>query len=83
VPITTDLSELKIYELAELILEDWPRPYFGAVPYLTAMCSLSSLDDDYGFDSGETVVIYFLSNANTWKGETARTIKAELKRRLK
>jgi len=29
------------------------------------------------------IVRYFLSNATTWRGETARRIKAELKQMLK
>ena len=69
--------------IAQEIAHIWPRPYFGAVPYLQAMRCLYSINDDYGADSGKSVVIYFLSNAATWKGETARRIKAELKSILK
>ncbi len=43
------------------------------------MAQLNSVDDDYGFDSGRSVVRYFLINASTWKGEKARAIKSELK----
>jgi hypothetical protein len=68
-----------IYEIASEIRNDWKRPYFGAEPYLDAMFSLNSIDDNFMFDSGRSVVLYFLSNANTWKGETARRVKAELK----
>lgn len=68
-----------IYQIALEIKRDWPKPYFGAVPYLDAMMHLGSVNDHYGYDSAESVVIYFLSNATTWKGETARRVKAELK----
>jgi len=66
-------------EIAADIRRDWRKPYFGAVPYLQAMSSLEKITDDYGADSAKSVVLYFLSNANTWKGEVARRIKAELK----
>lgn len=68
-----------IYEIAREIRNDWKRPYFGAVPYLDAMFSLDSIRDNYYDDSGHSVVLYFLANANTWKGDTARRVKAELK----
>lgn len=68
-----------IYEIAREIQNDWKRPYFGAVPYLEAMQSLDSIRDNYYDDTGESVVLYFLANANTWRGETARRVKAELK----
>ena len=68
-----------IYLIAEEIMQDWRKPYFGAVPYLNAMLELDSIDDSYYFDSGRSIVLYFLSNANTWRGETARRVKAELR----
>lgn len=69
--------------IAHEIQSDWQRPYFGAVPYLAAMRKLESMSDKYGYDSARSVVVYFLSNATTWKGETARRIKKELKDMLK
>lgn len=57
----------------------WQKPYFGAVPYIDAMLQLESIDDMYGCDTAESIVLYFLSNATTWKGEKAREIKKELK----
>ena len=72
-----------ICAIAREIRRDWPRPYFGAVPYLDAMLSLDQITDDYGADSGRSVVLHFLSNATTWRGETARRIKAELNAILK
>lgn len=68
-----------LYEIAADIRRTWPKPYFGAVPYIEAMGSLSSIKDNYGYDSGDSIVRYFLSNAATWRGEDARRIKAELK----
>lgn len=65
--------------IAREIRSDWKKPYFGAVPYLDAMLSLESIDEDYYYDSGETIVLYFLANASTYRGETAKRIKLELK----
>jgi len=69
--------------IAREISNDWAKPYFGAVPYLDAMHSLSTMQDKFYYDDAASVVRYFLANANTWKGETARAIKAELKAMLK
>jgi len=65
--------------IAREIRSDWKKPYFGAVPYLDAMLSLNSIDDEYYYDSAETIVHYFLANAATYRGETAKRIKLELK----
>ncbi len=67
-------------EIAAEIKKDWGgKVYFGAKPYLDAMATLDSVDDNYGWDSGKSIVRYFLGNASTWRGETAKRIKAELK----
>ena len=68
-----------LYEIAREIEKDWKRPYFGAVPYLEAMNCLHSINDNFIEDSGKSVVLYFLANANTWRGDVARRVKAELK----
>lgn len=68
-----------LYVIANEIKKDWVKPNYAAKPYLEAMECLNSINDKYGWDSGKSVVLYFLCNANTWKGETAKRIKAELK----
>lgn len=70
-------------EIATEIRKEWKKMTPGAVPYLDAMATMNSVDEDYGFDSGKSIVIYFLGNANTFRGEAARRIKAELKAALK
>lgn len=65
--------------IAQEIVKDWTKVYFGAIPYLAAMLTLDSIEDKYIRDSGRSIVPYFLANAGTWRGETARRIKAELK----
>jgi hypothetical protein len=77
------LKTRSISELARMCRRDWKKVYFGAVPYLQAMESLASVDDNYGLDDGKSMVIYFLSNASAWRGEVAKAVKAELKRRTK
>ena len=73
----------KIHEIASEILQDWKKPYFGAIPYIEAMLQLNTIHDNYYLDTAESVVIYFLAKAQTWRGETARQIKAELREMLK
>jgi hypothetical protein len=72
-----------LHEIADEISADWTKPYFGAVPYIDALRSLSSIDGNYGADPARTIVSYFLANASTWRGDTARRVKAELKAMLK
>jgi len=81
--IATDYKAETLDGLARIIRNDWTRPYFGAVPYLDAMGTLASIGDVYGCDDGRSIVLYFLSNATTWRGPVAREVKAELKRRMK
>jgi hypothetical protein len=69
-----------ISAIARDISRAWPKPYFGAVPYLDAMHSIERITDSYFADSAKSVVLYFLSNATTWRGDDARRIKAELKK---
>ena len=68
-----------LYQIAIDIRSDWPKPYFGAVPYLNVMRSLQGIDDAYGLDNARSIVRYFLANASAWRGDKARAIKAELK----
>ena len=78
-----------LYEIAREIRQNWKRSvsgtemYFGAEPYVSAMSSLTSINDNYVMDSGRSIVAYFLANASTWKGAKAREIKAELNKLLK
>ena len=72
-----------LHEIAREIARDWKKPYFGAVPYLQAMMQLDSITDMYGYDDARSVVLYFLSNATTWRGDVARRIKKELNDMLK
>ena len=68
-----------LYEIAREIRKAWTKVSPYAEPYLEAMQSLNTINDNYYLDSGKSVVLYFLSNASTWRGEDARRIKNELK----
>lgn len=72
-----------LWIIAREIRTDWKKPYFGAFPYLEAMAALNSIHGAYYEDSAKSIVAYFLANANTWRGDTARRVKAELKALLK
>lgn len=71
-------------QIARDIKSTWLNVYFGAVPYLEAMLKLDTTDpsDMYYFDTAGDIVIYFLANANTFRGADARRLKAELKSML-
>lgn len=68
-----------IYEIAKEIRRDWKNIYFGAVPYVDAMRELHVITDKYYLDSAKSIILYFLANASTWRGETAKRVKKELK----
>ena len=72
-----------IYTIAREIRKDWTKVSPYAAPYLNAMFCLETISENYGFDSGRSIVSYFLANAGSWRGETAKRIKAELKEMLK
>ena len=71
-----------LYAIASEIRQDWKPVHPFAVPYLDAMSTLDKITDNYMFDSADSIVRYFLSNATTWRGEVARRVKAELKAML-
>jgi hypothetical protein len=70
----------KLYEIAADVRANWLPVNYAALPYLNAMANLTDISDRYGEDSARSIVLYFLSNATTWRGEHARRIKAELKK---
>lgn len=58
-----------------------------AQPYLSAMLGMHGVgngthdlgDVRYGYDDGRDIVLRFLDNVSTWRGDTARTVKARLR----
>lgn len=72
-----------LHEIADEIVLSWPEPYFGAVPYIHVMRRLEKVTDLPGMDDGAEIVQRFLSNAKTWRGDTARRIKTELRETIR
>jgi hypothetical protein len=83
---TNQETHRPIYKIAKEIQQIWSKQgrgvNYAAKPYLDAMRSLNSIDQDYGADDARSIVRYFLSNASSFKGEDARRLKAELKAML-
>lgn len=71
-----------IRAIAHEIRRDWRKPYFAAAPYLDAMTQLETVTDAYGHDDARDIIRYFLGNASSYRGDTAKRIKAELKAML-
>ena len=85
-PITQDKTTKEsgvrtIRAIAKDIRADWKNITSSyAWPYYQAMADINSISDMYGADDAYSIVLYFLSNAQGWKGEKAKQIKAELKK---
>lgn len=60
----------------------WPKVSPYAKPYLEAMTCLDTINDSYYSDDARSVVLYFLSNASSFRGEQAKALKLELKELL-
>lgn len=70
-----------LHVIAADIRKAWqPKVNFAAKPYLDAMAELDTINDNYYLDSAKSVVLYFLANAQTFRGEQAKALKAELKK---
>ena len=76
-------QEKTINQIAVEIKKTWKNVNFAAIPYLNAMMSIEKISDKYFEDDASSIVAYFLSNAQTWRGDDARRIKKELNELLK
>lgn len=78
------LKTASISSIAAFIKKDCKgKVPFGAVPYVAAMLTMEKITDNYGLDDGKSIVNYALCNLQSWKGENARNVKNELKKRAK
>ena len=69
-----------IYAVAKDIKKEWgDKINFAAKPYVQAMLDLNTIDDQYGAEDAKSIILYFLSNASTFRGPRAKELKAELK----
>lgn len=72
-----------LYEIARDIRKAWPTPHFAAQPYLEALHELASADEMFYHDTGRSIILGFLVNAQTFRGPEARQLKEELKQHLR
>jgi hypothetical protein len=79
ITFTQQKQPRQIHTIAEEIQKDWKDINVDAKPYLGAMFYLSTIKDSYGLESSKSIILYFLSNATSWRGDTARRVKAELR----
>lgn len=79
----TTTEHRSLHDIASEVLTEWPSVNYAARPYLSAMLSMDRMTDRFYADDAKSVVLYFLSNAKTWRGDAARRIKAELKAMVK
>lgn len=68
-----------IYAIAGDIRREWRKVHDTAEPYLKAMETMRTVEENYGADPGYTILTYFLSNAQTFRGGKAKQLKIELK----
>lgn len=80
--ITIDKT-LTVSEIAHAIAQEWVtiNPY--AAEYLNAMKEITDINSNYYADSSKSVVMYFLANAGSYRGDNARAYKALLKAMVK
>lgn len=71
-----------ISAIAADIKRTWKKMYFGAVPYVDAMLTLSVRGDHYGLDSSDDILLRFFSNASQFRGDEAKALKYELAHHL-
>jgi hypothetical protein len=75
------LPTYNLAHIATIIKRNWKKPYFAALPYLNAMSQLDTINDRYYAEDAHSIILYFISNAGTWRGPIAKAVKAELKKR--
>ena len=67
-----------IRDIAKEIDNTWSNVSNASRQYLDAMHEMDAIEEMYGCDTGKSIVIYFLCNAQGWRGADARRIKKEL-----
>ena len=76
-----------ISAIAQDISNEWSKAKSGinyaAKPYLVRLRTIESINDTVMFETARSVILYFLSNASTFRGGNAKVLKLELKEHLK
>jgi hypothetical protein len=76
-------DRVSVSEIAHAIAKDWQNISPYAKDYLNAMKEIRDINGAYYADDAKSVVLYFLANAGTYRGENARAYKALLKDMVK
>jgi hypothetical protein len=77
------MSHRPLHEVAAEIEQDWTALHGAAQPYINAMKESYLATSRHRLERGSDMIQGFLMNAQTWRGETARRVKTELKAILK
>jgi len=76
-------ERVTVSEIAHAIAKDWQNISPYAADYLNAMKTITDIEGNYIHDSAKSVVLYFLANAGSYRGENARAYKDLLKKMVK
>jgi len=76
-------ERVTVSEIAHAIAKDWKNVSPYAADYLNAMKEIRDIEGSYYADSAKSVVLYFLANAGSYRGESARAYKDLLKNMVK
>jgi len=79
----SDFQPASLKDVAFAIEKDWVKVSPSAQPYLDALKQLDSINDSYYADTAKSVVLYFLANASSYRGESAKAYKTYLKSLVK
>jgi len=81
---SNDLAAMDLQQLIAIVFDDWTAINPDAATYLQALDShdCAALNDRVGNETAELQVRYFLTHAGQWRGPVARSVKAELRKRL-
>ena len=76
-------ERVSVSEIAHAIAKDWQNISPYAKDYLNAMKEITDIEGAYYADTAKSVVMYFLANASSYRGENARAYKSLLKAMVK
>jgi len=76
-------ERVTVSEIAYAIAKDWTNVSPYAKDYLNAMKEIQDIEGAYYADSAKSVVLYFLANASSYRGDNARAYKSLLKAMVK
>lgn len=71
-----DTNKRPINVIARDIKREWAKVNYAAKPYLDAMLDLNSINDSYYQDNARSIVLYFLANASSFRGEKAKAFNS-------